>query len=90
MSEGAVPDHDPVPKTAKETLMDSLPDRFHYHPPSPEGVARHGSLTTLMESAAQGVVAICPLGREQALALTKLEEAKFWASASVARNPLTR
>ena len=34
--------------------------------------------------------AVCPYSREQSLAFTKLEEAKMWASAAVARNPETR
>ena len=70
--------------------MNDLHDRFHYHAPSKEGVVRHATLSELFTSLAEAVVATVPAGREQSLALTKLEEAKFWASAGVARNPETR
>lgn len=65
-------------------------DRFHYHAPSPAGVQRHGELSNAFEALALLVFDIVPDGREQSLVLTKLEEAKFWASAGVARNPETR
>lgn len=67
-----------------------LHDRFHYHSPSPAGVERHAALSNAFEALANLVYETVPDGREQSLALTKLEEAKFWASAGVARNPETR
>ncbi len=67
-----------------------LRERFTYHAPSPDGIARHSSLTEVRLDAAITVEAVTMPGREQSLALTKLEEAKFWASAAVARNPETR
>lgn len=36
---------------------------------------------------AQVVLNVTPASREQSLALTKLEEAMFWANAAIARNP---
>lgn len=65
-------------------------DRFTYHPPSTEGVKRHEALSTNFASLAEVVDETCPDGREKSLAMTKLEEAKFWASAAVARDPETR
>lgn len=67
-----------------------MKDRFHYHAPSPEGVQRHALLSELFTELALQVREIVPGGREQSLAFTKLEEAKFWASAGVARNESTR
>ena len=69
---------------------DEIENRFNYHPPSPGGVERHGELSAVYENLAHVIDRICPGGREKSLAMTKLEESKFWASASVARNPETR
>lgn len=69
---------------------DELLDRFRYHAPSQLGVGRHSALTDALFKAAEAINEICPEGREKALALTNLEQAKFWASAGVARNPETR
>ena len=65
-------------------------DRFHYHAPSPEGIKIHAELSGSFEALAALVEEICPDGREKSLAITNLEQAKFWASAGVARNPNTR
>jgi hypothetical protein len=70
--------------------LDEISDRFHYHKPSEQGTARHQRLSSSFVQIADVVNAACPEGREKSLALTKLEEAKFWASAAVARNPETR
>ncbi len=64
--------------------------RVNYHAPSPEGVDRHETLSRSFESVMSRVEEVCPGGREKSLAFTKLEEAKMWASAAVARNPETR
>lgn len=65
-------------------------DRFRYHPPSAEGIEAHAGLTEWFVGLAKFIEDICPDGREKSLVMTKLEEAKFWASAAVARNPDTR
>lgn len=65
-------------------------DRVTYHAPSPEGIQRHAALSAVIEAAMIVVNEIVPPGREQSLAFTHLEEAKFWASAGVARNPRSR
>lgn len=66
-----------------------LHDRFHYHAPSQDGVERHAELSDSFNNLAIVVMQIVPPGRERSLVLTKLEEAKFWASAGVARNKET-
>lgn len=69
---------------------EEIQDRVTYHAPSVDGVDRHAKLSGVIASAMAVVNDVCPDGREKSLALTKLEEAKFWASAGVARNPKTR
>jgi len=70
--------------------QEEISDRFHYHAPSPEGIKIHAELSEAFTELATLVDIICPDGREKSLAITNLEQAKFWASAGVARNPTTR
>lgn len=69
---------------------EEIKDRVTYHAPSESGIGRHGSLSAVIADAMRVVNGICPDGREKSLAFTHLEDAKFWASAAVARNPETR
>lgn len=69
---------------------DEIQDRMQYHPPSPVGIWRHRALTLEIGNAMRCVEDVCPDGREKSIALAKLKEAKMWASAAVARNPVTR
>lgn len=66
-----------------------IQQRTTYHPPSPGGVERHRQLSMAAASFMAVVSEVCPEGREKALALTNIEQAKMWASAAVARNPET-
>ena len=65
-------------------------DDFTYHPPSAEGVAVHNTLSNMFIDICNEIDDLCPAGREKQIVKTKLEEAKFWASAAVARNKYTR
>ena len=65
-------------------------NRFNYHAASEEGKKRHHELSDVFKLIAEAVERVCPDGREKSLVFTKLEEAKMWASAAVARNPETR
>lgn len=67
-----------------------IAERFHYHPPSPAGRDAHAELSDRFTELAVRIQQLVPEGRERALVMTKLEEAKMWASAGVARNPETR
>ncbi|MGW0245070.1 Acb2/Tad1 domain-containing protein [Nocardia goodfellowii] len=60
--------------------------RFTYHPPSPEKVSLHEEVRKILGSIAISLDVYLPPGRESALVQTKLEEAMFWANASIARN----
>lgn len=66
---------------------DELSHRFQFHPASTEDVRdRHQSVRELFEYAGHRAAVLCPESRELSLALTKIEEAMFWANAAVARH----
>jgi len=69
---------------------EEITNKFSYHKPSEGGIESHGILTDSFLIVCDIVEDICPDGREKSLAITKLEEAKMWASAAVARNEKTR
>ncbi len=69
---------------------DEVRNRMTYHAPSLDGIARHARLSEAIGAAMEEVDRTCPDGREKSIVFTKLEEAKMWASAAVARNPETR
>ena len=65
---------------------DELRKRFTYHAPK-EGQPK--TYQQLRENAgyyAELIDQLCPDSREKSLAITKLEEAVFWANAAIARN----
>ncbi len=65
---------------------DRLDHDFDHHPPTADRAERHAALRLEVKTAARYVLEHCPPGRERSLALTKLEEALFWANASIARS----
>lgn len=60
--------------------------RFKYHAPNEAKALRHERLRQSAEDFAVEVAHEVPEGREQSLALTKIEEAMFWANAAIARS----
>ncbi len=61
--------------------------RFAFHPATTEEKKlAHGSVREACHELGQKFSADLPDGREKSLALTKLEEAMFWANAAIARN----
>lgn len=65
--------------------MDDIKRRFQYHPPqTAEDRMSHQTVNDIVEAAARDLVVIVPEGRERALVLTKLEEARMWANAGLA------
>lgn len=67
-------------------MSEELDKRFTYHSPKPGQPERYVLLRDAAKNLAELIVENTPQSREQALALTKLEEATFWANASIARN----
>ena len=61
-----------------------IENRFRYHKPDETRVQRHGAVTDLMIATAKAIRDLTPEGRGQALALTKLEEARMWANMAIA------
>ncbi len=59
---------------------------FVYHPPKDDQADRYRDIRQEAYLLAVCVVQRTPSGREQSLALTKLEEAVFFANAAIARN----
>lgn len=59
---------------------------FTYHPPFGDQAERYSTIRNLARDLAESLLVRCPASRELSLALTKLEEAVFWANASIARN----
>lgn len=59
---------------------------FKYHPPHGDQPLRYEQLRTEARGLAGHILASCPESRERSLALTNLEQAIFWANASIARN----
>lgn len=69
-----------MPVSAEE-----LDNRFTYHSPKPNQPARYTQLREEAKALAVSIVELTPESREQSLALTKLEEAIFFANAAIAR-----
>ena len=67
-------------------LTDRITNDFKFHPADSDTGEIHQRIREACELAAHKLNALVPPGREQSLALTKLEEAMFWANAGVARS----
>lgn len=59
---------------------------FTYHAPHGDQTERYGCIRSSAKCQAKIMLTFCPPSRERSLALTKLEEAVFWANAAIARN----
>lgn len=66
---------------------DDIENRFAYHPPKNEETKNeHQLVRDQLKTLAHYWNGNLPEGREKSLAITKLEEAMFWANAAIARN----
>ena len=59
--------------------------RFDYHPPREHQPADYKAIRNQARFMAETVDDLCPDGREKSLAMTRIEEAVFWANAAIAR-----
>lgn len=63
----------------------NIDTRFDHNVPTPERAARHVAVRAACKQLAAEIVERTPVGREQSLAITALEETLFWANAAIAR-----
>ena len=63
-----------------------LENNFTYHAPKGDQPQRYNHIQQRAHYLAHDVMEMCPDSRERSLAITKLEEAVFWANASIARH----
>lgn len=66
---------------------EDLANRFAYHAPTGGKKEKHEAIRNDCHELAKKIAASVPEGREQATAITKLEEAMMWANAGIARKP---
>lgn len=59
---------------------------YAYHKPSPRGLEQITKLRQHFSDTARLVKEVCPPGREQSIAITKLEELAMWAVRAVVFN----
>lgn len=64
---------------------DELRNRFTYHAPHGDQAERYGEIRAKALEYAELICKLTPASREQSLALTKLDEAVFFANAAIAR-----
>lgn len=64
-----------------------LANRFEYHPTATrDDVLAHEAVRARCRQLAEWLSTTIPEGREQALAITHLEDVMFWANAGLARH----
>lgn len=63
-----------------------IQNNFIYHKPFGDQPERYEGLRNQAKGMAMLIDHYCPDSREKSLAITKLEEAIFWANAGIARN----
>jgi hypothetical protein len=66
-------------------VPEELEIRFTYHSPSGDQPEKYEIIRNIAKGFAEFIAVNTPDSREQSLALTKLEEAVFWANAAIAR-----
>lgn len=76
----------PVEQNQPGTYDQELGHRFAFHPADTEGKRQaHAAVRGECLDLATFIQTIVPKGREQSLAITKIEEAMMWANAGIAR-----
>lgn len=76
-----------LPNQPADTLLERINHDFSYHPPTTDEIVfRHEQIRENLKGVTQVLVALTFPSREQSIMITKLEEAMFWANASIARH----
>ena len=69
----------------QQFTAEEIENRFHYHPPRNDTeIDQHEDVTCLLVVAAHEINDLIPDGRDKAIVMTKLEEARMWANAALA------
>jgi hypothetical protein len=68
-----------------DILLTDIKNRFKFHPGTEDSIPRHEEIRDSALMMAEDILSWVPEGREKSLALTRLEEAIFWANAGIAR-----
>jgi hypothetical protein len=74
-----------IGRAPRDHVKDDIENNFRYHAPTAEMLPKFRVLRDQLRSAAHTVRELVPYGREQQLAITKLEEAMMFANAGIAR-----
>lgn len=74
------------PYQPSQQVKQQIEQSFVYHPVMPGQQERYVAIRTAGKNLAELITTKCPPSRELSLALTKIEEAMFWANASIARH----
>lgn len=64
----------------------TIENNFSYHTPKEGQPEKYEAIRAKAKELAYLIEIECPKSREAALAMTNLEQAVFWANASIARN----
>jgi hypothetical protein len=67
-------------------MTSDLKKRFTYHPSGDDKQKKFETIRAKFIEIAELIDGLAPDGREKALSITNLEQAQFWANASIARN----
>lgn len=65
---------------------EEIEKRFNYHAPDATKVVKHEKFREACKELAYRIRREIPAGREQATALTHLEDVMMWGNAGIARN----
>ena len=75
-----------APAIDPQALKDLRAYNFTNHKPTAEGIRKIEAIRSAAKAMANCIIDLTPGGRDQALALTSLEQMLFHANAAVARN----
>jgi len=67
-------------------MIEDLTSRFTYHAPKEGQSKKYEKIRGVARVLAEEIDLTCCDSREKSIAITKIEEAVFWANASIARN----